>query len=488
VTPKNAILLLRISYDKAGDAHGVALQEKNGHAHATRIGWGIGRVIIENDTSAFKRKRIKLPDGRTELRTVRPGFRLALDLLAAGTHDGMLAIDLDRACRDPRDLEDLIDVIETSRPRIPVDSVTGSLRLNNDADVTMARVMVAIANKASRDTRRRISDHQQELALQGKFSGGGRRPYGYAADRVTVVEHEAEVIRWMAGRILDTQEYWSLGRVAKDLEARGIPTASGLSHWQARSVATILTGPRVAGYRVYKKEIVGDASWPAILDRPVWEAVCAELSRRDNGGGANQLKRWLTGVLICGAEGCGKKLVGAQGHGGKRYWCSTTKGGCGRISIRALYAEDEIADQILEYIGDPRMQGRIQGALRNVDAMQVRKEIGEDEAQLRELAGMWARRELSLIEYREARGVIHERIERARLTLMSSTPKALRRLVESGDPRAEWDGFSPAARRDVVLSVVSGYRVMPHPASRARRFDPDRLVPIPHPRETGSAL
>jgi len=78
----------------------------------------VSRVVIENDlaatgrgrpASAFKRKRIITPSGRLELRTVRPGFRSVLDDLMSGRVQAVLAEDLDRAARDPRDLEDLLD-------------------------------------------------------------------------------------------------------------------------------------------------------------------------------------------------------------------------------------------------------------------------------------------------------------------------------------------------------------------------------------------
>jgi site-specific DNA recombinase len=115
----------------------------------------VTRIIMENDlvstdgkvrgVSAFKRRKILLPNGRVELRTVRPGFRECLDLLARGEHDGFIVLDIDRAFRDPRDLEDAIDVVEAHR--IPVASVTGSLKLSNDAEIAMARVMVAMGNK-----------------------------------------------------------------------------------------------------------------------------------------------------------------------------------------------------------------------------------------------------------------------------------------------------------------------------------------------------
>ena len=66
-----------------------------------------------------------------EWRTYRPKLRHALDLLAKGENDGFIPLDLDRAFRDPRDLEDLIDIAEEYG--VPVESVTGSLRLGNDA-------------------------------------------------------------------------------------------------------------------------------------------------------------------------------------------------------------------------------------------------------------------------------------------------------------------------------------------------------------------
>ncbi|AAT90095.1 hypothetical protein Lxx24810 [Leifsonia xyli subsp. xyli str. CTCB07] len=40
---------------------------------------------------------------------IRPKFRTMLQLLANDGGDVLIAYDLDRAVRDPRDLEDLID-------------------------------------------------------------------------------------------------------------------------------------------------------------------------------------------------------------------------------------------------------------------------------------------------------------------------------------------------------------------------------------------
>ncbi|TMR11076.1 recombinase family protein [Nonomuraea turkmeniaca] len=474
--PLCAILLLRISDDRSGEAAGVGRQDEDGRRLAERLGWTLGpdetHVIVENDTSAFKRRKIRLPDGTFALRTVRPGFRRGLDMLATGTADGLLAYDLDRAARDPRDLEDLIDVVESKHPRIPAESVTGSLRLANDADVTMARVMVAIANKSSRDTARRVTRKHEELATQGRPGGGGIRPFGYEKDGTTIQENEADVIKWMAREILDGG---TLFGVAAQLNERGVRPVRA-QQWNSRSVWSILTGPRIAGLRRFRGAVVGDATWPAILDRDTWDAVRAQISERGSGHN-NQLTRWLTGTLWCSL--CGHELTNASAtkHVGPRYWCSTPRGGCGKIAITAIAVEDLMSERIVEYLSDPDAVVRLLEAISGGTADQTRTQLAEDEAQLKDLARMWATRRITLAEYTEARDIIEDRVRNARAFTLSSAPRVLRYLLE-GDVQSRWDGLAPKDRRVVVQAILpNGFKVLPHPKDKPRRFDPDRLVP-----------
>jgi site-specific DNA recombinase len=224
-TPQRAVLLTRISDARNGETAGVDDQRADLLKHAAVLGWGVGKIIEENATSAFKRRKVALPDGRKVQRVIRPGFREALDLLQSGRCDGLLALDLDRIARDPRDLEDLIDVVESRTPRIPVESVTGSLRLANDADVTMARVMVAMGNKSSRDTARRVSRARQRQAGEGRPRHGGKRPFGYEPDGLVVnPSEEAEIIK-AADAILAGV---SLRQITADLRRRGVPTVTGV--------------------------------------------------------------------------------------------------------------------------------------------------------------------------------------------------------------------------------------------------------------------
>ncbi|MET8270765.1 recombinase family protein [Streptomyces sp. NPDC005096] len=497
--PQRAILLLRISYRRPDEGNeqpdgraefskGIGRQEQDGRARATALGWNITRVIVEDDTSAFKRRRIRLPDGSWALRTVRPGFREGVDLLASGAHDGLLADDLDRVARDPRDLEDLIDVVESKTPRIPVESVTGSLRLANDADITMARVMVAIANKSSRDTARRVTRKHEELAAEGKPNGGGFRGYGYTAAGREVIEEEAGIVREIAARILGDWDGWtaeqaaeinpevgeSLNSIAADLERRQVLTVTG-TPWSPRSVRSVVSKPSVAGLRTYRGEVVGTAVWPAILPPGRWEQVRARLAGRHRMVDLT-LQRWLTGVLRC--SNCGRMLMGWQGNRGPRYWCATPKGGCGKITVKAAFVEDEIERQVLDLFARPIVLQQLRTVADTADTDEARAGLAADEEQLKLMAGMFARREITFVEYREARSIIEKRIRESRALLTSRAPQVVRKLLAADNVTDAWHQLVPADRRDVVLALVPGYDVMPHDRSKGNKFDPGRLVPI----------
>jgi DNA invertase Pin-like site-specific DNA recombinase len=485
--PTKAVLLVRISDDKAGDAGGVGRQEEDGRALADRLGWTIAEVVIENDTSAYKRRKIRLPDGSTALRTVRPGFRTILDKLASGECDGLLAYDLDRTARDPRDLEDLIDVVESKNPRIPVESVTGSLRLANDADVSMARVMVAIANKSSRDAARRVTRKHEQLAEQGKPGGGGFRGYGFSMEGHEVVQAEAEILREIGARILGDWDGWTdaqraavdpavgetLHSISEDLQRREVPTATG-APWSGRSVGSVVTKASVAGLRSHKGAIVGPAVWDAIIPRERWEQICERLAQRA-GTTDLTLQRWLNGALYCSR--CGHTLEGSHGNGGPRYWCAPKGGGCGKIAVKASFVEDEVERQVLELLAKPRVLEQLRHAADADVTDEARKELAEDEEQLKELARMWASKHIGFAEYREARSIIEARVKESRALLISRAPRVLRSLL-AGDVAVGWIGLTPADKREVLLALLpEGYAVQPHDRSHGNKFNPERLVP-----------
>ncbi|QRX90316.1 recombinase family protein [Streptomyces noursei] len=104
---------LRISSDRFGLEAGVDRQLEDAEDSRTRLGWGsFTKIYKENDTSAFKKRKATQPDGTIDWIVLPPEFRRLLTDLTLGVIDGVSFYDLDRLVRQPRDLEDLIDIVE----------------------------------------------------------------------------------------------------------------------------------------------------------------------------------------------------------------------------------------------------------------------------------------------------------------------------------------------------------------------------------------
>jgi site-specific DNA recombinase len=171
-------------------------------------------------------------------------------------------------------------------------------------------------------------------------------------------------------------------------------------------------------------------------------------------------------------------LMGWQGNNGPRYWCATPEGGCGKIAVKASFAEDEVERQVLELLAQPGILAGLRTLADTEATDTARAELAEDEAQLKQMAGMWARREITFIEYTEARRIVEARVKQSRALLVSRAPRILRTLL-AGNVEDGWEGLIPSDKREVVLSLVPGYDVLPHDRSMGNRFDPGRLVPFP---------
>jgi hypothetical protein len=410
-------------------------------------------------------------------------------MLADGRADGLIAYDLDRAVRDPRDLEDLIDVVESKDPRIPVESVTGSLRLANDADVTMARVMVAVANKASRDTARRVSRARRRQAENGEW-GGGKRPFGFEADGVTVNPPEAAEIRQAAAAILAGV---SLAQVTASLRDRKVPTVTG-AKWSTVTVRDMLLRPRNAGLMVYRAEggrgprkvrlytdadLVGKAPWGEILPEETWRAVHAILTDPSRTVGPGPTPRWLGSRLYqCGVCDDGTTVVvsGHTSHGYRyqRYICRET----GHLSKSAVPCDKYVETVITDRLSRPDAAHLlIPPAGGDSTAADLRREVASLRELLNEQARLHARRVIDGQQLAAGSAELRVRLSTAEGSL-SALEVTSPLVVIAGHPDAAaiWDGLDLGRKRAVLRAAVT---VTLHPAPPGRRaggrFDTDSI-------------
>jgi hypothetical protein len=90
------VLLARESTDREKQ---IGHQLNELRAHVARVGGRIDREVPENAVSAFKRQRVRLPDGTFGYHVVRPAWEKILTALRRGECNALIAADLDRAMR-----------------------------------------------------------------------------------------------------------------------------------------------------------------------------------------------------------------------------------------------------------------------------------------------------------------------------------------------------------------------------------------------------
>jgi site-specific DNA recombinase len=488
VKPQNAVALVRLSdlrfedLDEDGQAKGNVDQTQRIKTRARQMGWKVGRVIVENDlvrredgsikgVSAFKRRKITLPNGRKEWRTFRPGLRQAMELLVKGEHDGFIGLDLDRVFRDPRDLEDMIDIAEEYG--IPVESVTGSLRLSSDADVTMARVMVAVANKESRDKSRRVSAARERQAQAGEY-GGGRRPYGFDEDGVSIRPDECAVITDAAERLVQGA---SLRSLALDLRTRKVPTVTGAA-WSAETLRDILLRPRNAGFMVYQEEEIGDAPWKDDAPVPVetFRAVQRILTDPDRRMGPGAAPKWVgTNIYLCGI--CtDEKFTSRTGvHvrlGGRSpaYRCKEFN----HLVRQVAHVDKLVIATVLGRLAKADAVDLLTPARPEVDVAGLRSEAKAIRTNLNELA---ADKALGLID----RGQLITGTEKGKARLEQITAELQAAIVDSPltpligaeDIEATWEALGLSHQRLVIDALVN-VRILPS-GRKGRGFDPSTV-------------
>ena len=135
---------------------GIARQEHDTSALTTLRGWRLAERYQDNDASAYQPK------------VERPDFERMLADLKAGVIQGIVVWDLDRLARRPVDLERIIDLYD-QKPLVFA-TVQGDIDLSTPDGRTMARVLVAFANKASMDTARRVARKKLEKATKASAS------------------------------------------------------------------------------------------------------------------------------------------------------------------------------------------------------------------------------------------------------------------------------------------------------------------------------
>ncbi len=106
----------------------------------------------------------------------------------------------------------------------------------------------------------------------------------------------------------------SIRSIAFDFNDRGIKPVGG-GRWVGSTLRRMLVSPRIAGLREHNGGVVGDAAWPAIIDRASHDRLVGLLddpSRRRESFGRPRVHP-LVGLVYCAS--CGGRMTTAIARG-----------------------------------------------------------------------------------------------------------------------------------------------------------------------------
>lgn len=315
----------RASQDRTGEELSVSRQHEDHRGLAGERGVRIVAELTDNDVSAAGKRK-------------RPEFETALAMVKRGDATIIIATDMSRLTRGKaQDEARLLELgLETGlklwfkrAPDLELSTAAGRLT----ASILIAAARHEIEQKSERQRRASI-----QAAEQGRRTGG-RRPFGYEPDGMTVREVEAQAVRDAYDSVLLGVP---LGRIATDWNARGLRTPQRVylhgcggacgptirprecprhqlgehSRWTAQTVRPLLLNPRYAGLMSHLSEvrrqaggdprklrlesIVGSAAWPALIEESTWRAAVEMITDPARAKPPRSARGLLTGLGLCG--------------------------------------------------------------------------------------------------------------------------------------------------------------------------------------------
>jgi hypothetical protein len=340
----------------------------------------------------------------------------------------------------------------------------------------VARQLGAVARYEVEHAIQRQRAAKRQVAAAGKW-GGGRRPYGFDSDGVTVRPDEAAIVADATDAILLGG---SLRSQAAKLNEDGHVTSTGRP-WAPTELKKVLIRPRNAGLREHRGEIIGTAEWPTIVEADKWRAVRSMLTRPDRRNTpAATGRRWLlSGLARCGAEGCGATMLVTQLASNRStvpsYTCRN-----GKCTARnAAELERYVSLAVVERLSRPDAIDLLKPARPDVD---VRALTAEEAALLKRIDDLADDIQLDERTLARRAQALNRRLDEVRQEKAdASRGSVFHGIVGADDVRAAWESFDLGRKRAIIDTLMT---VVVLKARRGRRpgwrpgesyFDPTKI-------------
>lgn len=444
-----AFVYTRQSLDRTGLGAAVDRQREDCLKLCADRGWTVVAEYSDNDVSASSTKP-------------RPAYEQLLAAVENGDAEVVVAWHVDRLTRRLTELEHLIELSATTGVRIA--TATGDLDLTTDAGRLVGRILASVARGEVERKGARQRRAQQQAAQQGR-PAGGRRAFGYGADGMTVIAAEAREVRAAYKSLLVGASLKSIARRWNDAATL---TTMG-NRWTHSTVRSTLKNPRYAGLRSYRGEIVGQATWPPLVDEDTYQAAVALLSLPERRTTITTARKYLLPSLaLCGR--CGSDMTtGHTQHGKRVYVCRAKK--C--VSRKAEPVDELVAAVVVARLEQPDAADLLTPS-NDPDLGVYRARAGAIRGRLDDLATGLEEGVLTLAAVRRSSARLRSELADAEARIQSGThADVLRPLVTAPDVGKAWAAADLQQRRAVVEILM---RVTLLPPERGHQpFNPETV-------------
>jgi site-specific DNA recombinase len=438
VSKAEAVIYCRASKDKTGGGLAVTGQEADCRALAKREGLTVRQVYADNDITASGTK-------------TRPAYRQMLAELAEDPAT-VIVWHTDRLHRHLAELEEYIHLAEEHQ--IITRAVqAGDLDLATPSGRMVARMLGVVARHELEHMSERRKAGKARAAAAGRWKGG-RRPFGYESDGVTVRAAEAAAIEQASADILAGV---SLHSIARRLNTAHITTATG-GTWYPTELRRVLCRARNAGLMEHAGHVVGKAEWPAIVTEDVWRGVCAvfgDESRRTTPGSARQ--HLLSGLAVCGVCGTPVIATGVAGKGRpiRQVYRDRPRVGSGHVARAVEQLDAFVTGLAIERLRLPDLAQALRPARNGNGSAGLHARMTAVRQRLDQAAELFSAGDIDARQY-----AINTRTLNADLDALGQQLAALARqdalaVFTGRDPAKVWAGLDLDRRRAVIEALMT---------------------------------
>jgi site-specific DNA recombinase len=422
----------------------------------------------------------------------RPAWDTLMERLESGISGGFIVFDLERFTRQPKDGERMIDL--AARGLLVLDSESEYDLTTPNGKKTFRDGINAAAYYSDRMSTK-VRRGLRQRAMSGAPLGDSNR-FGFEADRITVKEDEAEIIRELTRRLLAGETRFAL---VDELNERGIRSSRGRP-FSLTSLKALVIRPINCGRITHinrqtgEQVILGHLPGKPIVPEEDFDRLCAIFASRRRGR-PNSPRYLCSGFAVCGRPECKRHPLHGRprpdlnpyedGEVTRSYLCNKGAKGCGKTEIDQRALDKAVTALVIEILSDPDNTAAIETSVRQIanEAARLDLEIAEAEDVATALSDRLGRGEITLSRYDVAIKPLDARIaalraERDSLPNPDTDPAARQPLETSREQwKQRWGKADHKEKRDLLKMALQGRHLVIAPPERGRgSTDPADIV------------